>query len=76
VVTGIAGPVQSELAVSWKRRHLCCARCGGATELERIADSFHTELAEPRPEKTLFNMHVRRCCLRLARLGALGDEPG
>jgi len=35
--------------------------CGGATELERIATQFQTELPEPRPMTTKFNVEVRRC---------------
>jgi len=40
---------------------LVCPGCGGATELERIADQWQTELPEPRPVTTLFKVHVRRC---------------
>jgi transposase len=35
--------------------------CGGATELERIATQFQTELPEPRPMTTKFNVEIRRC---------------
>ncbi len=38
-----------------------CPGCGGATELERIATQFQTELPEPRPSTTKFNVEVRRC---------------
>ncbi|MDQ6947734.1 MAG: transposase, partial [Actinomycetota bacterium] len=38
-----------------------CPGCGGATEFERIAEQFQTELPEPRPITTLFNVEVRRC---------------
>jgi transposase len=38
-----------------------CPGCGEATELERIATQFQTELPEPRPITTRFNVEVRRC---------------
>ena len=51
--------------------HLLCPGCDGATELERIAEQWQTESLEPRPEKTLFKVHVRRCgLLRPAGPGA------
>ena len=38
-----------------------CPGCGGPTELERIAEQYQSELLEPRPVVTKFNVHVRRC---------------
>lgn len=38
-----------------------CPECGGATELERIAEQFQAELPDPRPVVTKFKVHVRRC---------------
>ena len=67
---------------------LRCPGCGGATELERIAEQWQTELPEPRPVTTLFKVHVRRCrsCARRVQgrhpeqisdaLGAAGSQVG
>ena len=67
---------------------LVCPGCGGATELERIAEQWQTELPEPRPVTTLFKVHVRRCrsCARRVQgrhpeqtsdaLGAAGSQVG
>jgi transposase len=67
---------------------LRCPGCGGATELERIAEQWQTELPEPRPVTTLFRVHVRRCasCARRVQgrhpeqtsdaLGAAGSQVG
>jgi len=67
---------------------LLCPNCGGATELERIAEQWQTELPEPRPVTTLFKVHVRRCgsCARRVQgrhpeqtsdaLGAAGSQVG
>jgi len=67
---------------------LVCPGCGGATELERIAEQFQTELPAPRPVTTLFKVHVRRCgsCARRVQgrhpeqtsdaLGAAGAQVG
>jgi transposase len=38
-----------------------CPDCGGPAELERIATQYQTELPEPRPVTTRFNVEVRRC---------------
>jgi len=67
---------------------LLCPGCGGATELERIAEQWQTELPEPLPVTTLFKVHVRRCrsCARRVQgrhpeqtsdaLGAAGSQVG
>jgi len=67
---------------------LVCPHCGGATEPERVAEQWQTELPQPHPVTTLFKVHVRRCgsCARRVQgrhpeqtsdaLGAAGAQVG